>query len=193
LTRIVPKPVTRSKGGYRRKPRRITPFVIDNYWPGGQRVASLRRHWGSHKPCWDIIDRINAFPAPKLVTEWQCRMMASHLGLRRPPDSRAFAANNRKMDAATIALRVRNRGPQPQPMYAYEPVPPDHAGKLRKVGRKPKPKKPKKRKTPLPTATEGLVAVGRQSWFVKAGLHRRPGKRQPGKGRKARRTAAQKS
>jgi hypothetical protein len=187
LTKIIPKPVTRSKCGHRRKPRRITPFVVDNYWPGGQRVAALKRHWGSYKPWWEIVERINRFPAPKSVNRWQCWLMASHLGIRRPVDISSFTRINAALGPDIMAIRVRNRGPSPPLLYMYEPVQPESALKLRKVGRKPKPPKPPKRKTPLPTATEGMKAVGSRSWRRVVAQNRLRGKRRRGKGRKARR------
>lgn len=162
------KPVTRSKGGYRRKPRRITPFVVDTYWPGNQRVACLRRHWGSYKPWWQILDLINRFPAPRPVSHWQCKMMASHLNLRRPIDIGAMTKVFLEIGPATGALRVRNRGPAPARVYMYEPAQPEHESKLRKVGRKPKPPKPRKRKTPLPIYSPGLSALASQSWRLRA-------------------------
>lgn len=188
MTRIVPKPVTRSKGGFRRKPRRITPFVIENYWPGGQRVAALRRHWGSYKPFWEVVDRINRFPAPKPVTQWQCWLMASHLGLRRPSDIQKMTKVFTDIGPETGALRVRNRGQSPgaNDHYKYDPVRPEHEGKLRKVGRKPKPPKPKKRRTPLPIASVGMSAVGSKSWRLLAAQRSRPVRKRRAKPRKKR-------
>lgn len=183
----------RSRGGWRIKPRRITPFVVENYWPGGRRVAALRRHWGSYKPWWEILERINRHPAPRPVTHWQAKMMASHLGLRRPRDIGPMTKIFHEIGPETGALRVRNRGAAPPVAFLYEPVKPEHPGKLRKVGRKPKPPKPRKRKTPPRTATVGLSAVGARSLRHLIALRRPRGKRRRGKGRKARQTAAKKS
>lgn len=165
--------------------------MIENYWPGTSRVGVLRRHWPSYKAWWDIIDMVNRFPAPKPVTRHQCRLMASYLGLRRPRDIGPVTKIAGRIGPETHALRVRNRGAGVTPLYGHEPVKPESEKKLRKVGRKPLRRAPK-RKMPLPIASEGLSAVGSRSWRLQAVRLRPRGKRSPGKGRKARRKSGEK-
>ncbi len=133
-----PAPVTRSKGGHRRKPRRITPFIIENYWPGKQRVRTLRRTWPLYKPAWMIVDMLNRVPAPRPVTIWQLRMMASHLKLRRPKNISPFTREMNTFDPGSMSVRLA--GVQYLRNPNTGPVRPESANKLRKVGRKPKPK-----------------------------------------------------
>ena len=137
--RMKPAPVTRSKGGWRRKPRRITPFVIENYWPGTQRLATLRRMWPMWKPNWMIVDAVNRWPAPRAVTVWQCKLMASHLKLRRPRNIGAFTRACQELGPETTKLRLRYRS-SVTAFVRIAPAQPERASKLRKVGRKPKPK-----------------------------------------------------
>ena len=141
-----PLPVTRSKGGWRRKPRRVTPFVIENYWPG-ERLAILRSDWPRFVDSKTIVARLNEIPAPKPVTVWQCWIMAAHLKIRRPPRWIKYQHALRDLgveNAAVIRARMAKELGRP-PSYRSAPVQPETKNKLRKTGaRKSKPK-PKQR------------------------------------------------
>lgn len=145
-----PPPVERSKGGWRRKPRRITPGTIANYWPTRKRVDTLRSLWPSYLPTGEIIERLNRYKAPKPVTLWQCWLMASRLKVRRPTDIRskvhavekAVGKGNGAIRLAKVTspeVEIRNAKRKRHLIGAL--VEPE--GLLRKVGRKPKPKRPK--------------------------------------------------
>lgn len=84
--RLLPRRTTKTKGGHSKKRRRITPFVISAYWPGTARATTLKKLWNTYTDIGTIIERINRHPAPRPVTVWQVRMMASHLRIRRPYD-----------------------------------------------------------------------------------------------------------
>jgi len=83
----LPKSALRSKtkGGFRRKKRRITPWILDNYWPIRRREV-FSKLWRGYTPSWDIVDRLNQVEAPKPVNRWQLWLMASYMGIRRPTD-----------------------------------------------------------------------------------------------------------
>lgn len=129
--------VTRSKGGWRRKPRRITPHTIEQYWPGIARLNILRSYWTRYTRIEEIVEKINKKPAPRPVTVWQVRLMASHLGLRRPADFIGFWKVNGITRPDTLRIRLRKRDPG-KPDFWDRIARPEPASLLRKVGRKPK-------------------------------------------------------
>lgn len=151
------EPVTRSKGGWRRKPRRITPFVLTNYWSGRRRIMVLRQKWPGLEPSWMVVDAINRHAGPKPVTLWQCWLMASHLGIKRPVGFRAFNDMVHALGAENAAPRLRSARKAAQPARTgidSRMARPEATSKLRKVGRKPKPRVPKSK--PARGYTPGL-------------------------------------
>ena len=168
-----PPEVTRSKGGWRRKPRRITPYVIAAYWPGTERLLVLRKLWPTFTDSSLIIEAINKIPAPKNVNKWQCWLMASHLRLRRPEGSGAYRIRVRDLgleNAEPMRKRLHSLAPRKQkvPRRAR----PTTEKRLRKVGRKPKPKQAKVRRTFSP----GLSMTRPDGAGRKAVKRRKPAK-----------------
>jgi hypothetical protein len=154
-----PLPVTRSKGGWRRKARRMTPFVIANYWPGTERLRILKRWWPSYLDAESIVRRINKFPAPKPVTVWQCKMMASHLRITRPMDFSSHIRDLVELGPLHVKPRLARRQRAIRAgskSAAALPARPESKRKLRKVGRKPL----VKRKTKTKKHARGL-SMGR--------------------------------
>ena len=94
---------------YRR--RRITPKTMVSYWPT-KRVAILRRYWPTYTPTPVLLDKLNAVPAPRLLTAWHCWLMAAFLRIKRPPHWVAWhksVSGNRlgAVGAAWLAKRMR--------------------------------------------------------------------------------------
>jgi hypothetical protein len=134
-----PLPVTRSKGGWRRKPRRMTPYIIAAYWPGTRRLSVLKRRWPTYLDVESIVREINRLPASKPVTIWQCRMMASHLRIRRPPDFDRHRREFTMLGPLHMKPRLRRRQAEIRAgtkTAAAIPARPETERKLRKVGRK---------------------------------------------------------
>lgn len=139
--RVKPAPVTRSKGGWRRKPRRITPATIANYWPP-ERLIILRERWPTYDLVWEILDKLNRVEAPKPTTVWQVRLMASRMKMRRPAD---IASVNKR--AALLGVhnarpfQARKQAEQPEPERRFNKVGCliEPKSRLRKVGRKKNP------------------------------------------------------
>lgn len=78
---------------------------------------------------------INTIPAPKNVTVWHCRLLASYVKLRRPRRLQAFWQVNGGFEPQTLALRLRNaNGKLPQAKVLEYPKP--DGRRLFKVGRK---------------------------------------------------------
>jgi hypothetical protein len=138
-----PPPVERSKGGWRRKARRITPATVANYWAHRGRLDVLRATWPGYLPTDEILARINRFPSPKPVTVWQCKLMASRLKLRRPSDLRStITIVEKAVGKGNGAIRLEKKTPRARKRHAVGTVvEPDSI--LRKVGRKPKLKRPR--------------------------------------------------
>lgn len=107
------QPITYTKGGWLRKGRRITPHVIETYWPT-KRVDILRRWWPTFRPSYEIVDQLNRVATHKPVNRWMCWLMASHLELRRPE---RIGVVTRKM----YALGPRNSGPMLKAETARSP------------------------------------------------------------------------
>lgn len=113
------QPLSYSKGGWLRKPRRITPHVIDTYWPT-KRVHILRRWWPTFRPSFEIVDQLNRLTTHKPVNRWMCWMMASHLKIKRPArigtvTRRVYAlgpANSRIMIKAETARLPKVKHPK---------------------------------------------------------------------------------
>jgi hypothetical protein len=145
----------------------MTPGTIANYWPGTERLTVLRKHWHSYREVDWIIERINRLPAPKPVTIWQCRLMASHLHVTRPADFNAHVRLARRLrayrclhpDERAELQELRERAMWLQfttsnnvmgrPQVEARPEAESH---LRRVGRKPK------RKTKVRGFATGLTA-----------------------------------
>lgn len=152
-----------TKGGWRTKNRRITPGMMENYW-NTLRFRRLRWHWPKYRPSWQVVDYINEVPAPKQVTLWLVKLMASHIGLRRPADIGVFTresynlgleyAHKRRVKAnATVKLAPK---PEKRTHAMAESVKP-----LKKVGRRKKPPVPVVRHTSSPGLSMGRAYLRR--------------------------------
>lgn len=160
--RIQPRqPLT--KGGWRTKNRRITPHMMENYW-NTLRFRRLRWHWPKYRPSWQVVDYINEVPAPKPVTLWLVKLMASHVGLRRPRDISGFTkasydlgleyAHKRRVKAnATVKSDTR---PKTRSKAEVE-----NKNLLKKVGRRKKPPTPVNRRTFSPDMSMGHAPLRR--------------------------------
>lgn len=87
------------------------------------------------------MEEVNLHPAPKPVTLWQCKLMASHLEIRRPAGAASFARVFSGIQPVMLAQMAAMRsGQPPETGRPARQAKPELPAKLRKVGRKPKPK-----------------------------------------------------